>query len=72
MNERLKGEISKIDYLLDKYAYILKDFIEKDPEDRDLLAISNLLHTYYIGIERIFNIIAEEYDNSSISRRKFS
>ena len=72
LNERLKGDIGKIDYLLDKYSYILKGVTEKDPEDRDLLAISNLLHTFYNGVERLFIAVAEEYDNSTISRRQFT
>ena len=72
MNERLKGDIGKVDYLLDKYSYILKDTTEENPEDRDLLAISNLLHTFYNGVERLFVTIAKEYDNSTISRRRFA
>jgi hypothetical protein len=67
LNERLLGDIGKIDYLLDKYSYILKEFKEQEPNDRDLLAISNLLHTFYNGIERIFTTIAEEYDNNIVT-----
>lgn len=69
LNSRLDGDIGKIDYLLDKYSHILKGTTEQEPEDRDLLAISNLLHTFYNGIERLFITIAEEYDNSTVSRR---
>ena len=55
--EKIKLEISKIDSLVDKSSVLLDKSKVQEPDFIELNAIGAILHSYYSGIESIFNLI---------------
>ncbi len=50
-------EISKIDKLIEKSSVLLSKCSIAEPDFVELNAIGSILHSYYCGIESIFNMI---------------
>ena len=69
-NERIKSQIQfqiqQIDKLLKMYSQLLKECREKEPDLVEITAIASVLHSFYNGLENIFEIIAKRIDNGII------
>ena len=69
-NERIKSQIQfqiqQIDKLLKMYNQLLKECREKEPDLVEITAIASVLHSFYNGLENIFEIIAKRIDNGII------
>ncbi|MBR4826208.1 MAG: hypothetical protein IKZ86_15555 [Spirochaetaceae bacterium] len=55
--EKIVLEISKIDTLIEKSGVLLSKCKIEIPDFIELNAIASILHSYYCGIESIFNMI---------------
>lgn len=69
-NERIKSQIQfqiqQIDKLLKMYSQLLKECREKEPDLVEITAIASVLHSFYNGLENIFEIIAKRIDNGIV------
>ena len=54
---KIELEISKIDNLIEKTSVLLSKSKIQEPDFIELNAIGSILHSYYNGIESIFNMI---------------
>ena len=74
-NERIKSQIQfqiqQIDKLLKMYNQLLKECREKEPDLVEITAIASVLHSFYNGLENIFEIIAKRIDNGIIQGEKW-
>ena len=62
---KIELEISKIDNLIDKSSVLLSKCKIDAPDFIELNAIGSILHSYYNGIESIFNMIYKSsYENT--------
>ncbi|NLW55485.1 MAG: hypothetical protein GX050_02470 [Firmicutes bacterium] len=68
-NERIKSQIQfqiqQIDKLLKMYSQLLKECREKEPDLVEITAIASVLHSFYNGLENIFEIIAKRIDKGT-------
>ena len=60
-------EISKIDSLVEKSSVLLSKCIISAPDFVELNAIGSILHSYYNGIESIFNLIYKSLYGKTLS-----
>lgn len=64
IKEQIEFKINDIDKLFFEYDLIFKK-IEKDiPDLFDMTILGSVLHSFYNGLENIFEIIAKNIDNS--------
>ena len=64
IKEQIKFKISEIDKLFIEYDLIFKK-IEVEPADLfDMTVLGSVLHSFYNGIENIFDIIAKNIDGN--------
>lgn len=54
---KITFEISKIDKLIDKSSVLFSKCNMAEPDFVELNAIGSILHSYYCGLESIFNLI---------------
>lgn len=57
IKEKITLEISKIDTLVEKSSILLDKCKIAEPDFVELNAIGSILHSYYSGIESVFNLI---------------
>ena len=55
--EKIELEISRISDLVDKSSVLVSKCKITEPDFIELNAIGSILHSYYNGIENIFNMI---------------
>ncbi len=60
-------EISKIDNLVEKSSVLLSKCKIAEPDFVELNAIGSILHSYYGGIESVFNLIYKSIYNKTLS-----
>ena len=60
-------EISKIDRLIEKSSVLLSKCNVTEPDFVELNAIGSILHSYYCGIESIFNLIYKSTYGKTLS-----
>lgn len=65
--EKIKLEISKIDSLVEKSSVLLAKCKSQEPDFIELNAIGSILHSYYSGIESIFNLIYKSSYGKTLS-----
>ena len=59
---RIRNELAQLHRLLDRHSRLLDAGMRGDPGDAALLALAALLHLLYHGFDKIFTMIAAEYD----------
>lgn len=64
LKENIEFEISQIKKLFTYSEELLKRTKTKELDFIELSALSSFLHSFYTGIENIFEIIAKQYDNN--------
>lgn len=69
MDEELKKkitfEISEIDILLDHASVLLQKCKVQEPDFIELSAVGSTLHSFYNGLENIFQLIRKEIDKTN-------
>ncbi|MBQ7159671.1 MAG: hypothetical protein IJS09_09665 [Treponema sp.] len=69
MDEELKKkitfEISEIDTLLDHASVLLQKCKVQEPDFIELSAVGSTLHSFYNGLENIFQLIRKEIDKTN-------
>ena len=69
-NEKLishiQFEIQQIDKLFDVYDELLMKCKEKEPDLVEVTATASVLHSFYNGLENIFQIIGKRIDNTAL------
>ncbi|HEY4691474.1 MAG TPA: hypothetical protein VIK33_19350 [Anaerolineae bacterium] len=63
--ERLRTELQNIEHVVERAGHALSRAVQQ-PQDRDyfLAAAALDLHSFYAGLERLFELIADEIDAS--------
>ena len=67
IKSKIQLEISKIDTLIDKSSILLTKCKITEPDFVELNAIGSILHSYYCGIESVFNLIYKMYYGKTLS-----
>ena len=63
IKEQIEFKISDIDKLFSEYDLIFKKVENNTPDLFDMTILGSVLHSFYNGIENIFEIIAKKIDN---------
>ncbi|HOJ11801.1 MAG TPA: hypothetical protein PK733_14575 [Clostridiales bacterium] len=61
---QIKFEIKQIDKLLRAYEELFNKCQDSEPELIEITALASVLHSFYNGIEKIFEIIAKRIDKA--------
>lgn len=64
LQRKIEYEISEIDRLLNDFEPLLLKVKQTEPDLVEISAIASLLHSFYNGIEKIFEFIAIDLDGS--------
>lgn len=64
IKEQIKFKISDIDKLFLEYELIFKKIEVETPDLFDMTILGSVLHSFYNGLENIFEIIAKNIDNN--------
>ncbi len=59
----IRVEIESIEFLLAEYDIVLQEFLSPTPSKASELAVAAILHSFYGGLENIFQRIAKKIDN---------
>lgn len=70
IKEQIKFKISDIDKLLSEYELIFEKIKLQTPNLFDMTILGSVLHSFYNGIENIFEIIAKNVDGNVPSGNK--
>ena len=62
LSNKIKIEIDQINNLLDYHNTLFVSLKKREPDSTEITAIGSILHSFYNGIERIFNLIAKHFD----------
>lgn len=62
MADSILNEIGQIDHLLDFFADLLSRAQQRTPDKVEVAALSSVLHSFYMGLENIFLVIAKQLD----------
>lgn len=71
IRQKVLFEINQVDKLINDAQPLLRFCIQKDPEFIEKSAAALLLHSFYNGIENIFNILLKHYGEIKISSDKW-
>ena len=71
IKEQIEFKINEIDKLLLEYDLIFKKIKSETPDLFDMTILGSVLHSFYNGLENIFNIIANNIDGSVPTGNKF-
>ncbi len=63
VKEKIKFKINDIDELFYEYELIFHKVKLKEPDLFDMTILGSVLHSFYNGLENIFEIIAKDIDN---------
>ena len=64
VKEQIIFKINEIDKLFSEYELIFKKLETEKPDLFDMTILGSVLHSFYNGIENIFEIIAKNIDGS--------
>jgi len=62
VKEQLKYKISDIDKLFDEYDLVFDKIKFQEPDLFDMTVLGSVLHSFYNGLENMFEIIAKNVD----------
>lgn len=68
---QIRVEIESIEFLLAEYNSVLKEFLSPTPSKASELAVAAILHSFYGGLENIFQRIAKRIDNQMPSGQQW-
>jgi hypothetical protein len=58
----IRNELSQVHRLLDRFTPLIDKCIAAVPDDVEVLALAGLLQMYYHGLDKVFTLVATEYD----------
>ena len=64
---KIRLEISRIDSLVAKSSVLSAKFKTAEPDFVEVIAVGSILHSYYCGIESIFNLIYKSSYGKTLS-----
>ena len=64
IKEQIQFKINEIDKLFLEYDLIFKKIESETPDLCDMTILGSVLHSFYNGLENIFDIIAKNIDGS--------
>lgn len=64
IKQQIQFKIEEIDRLFVEYELIFKKIELQEPDLFDMTILGSILHSFYNGVENIFEIIAKNIDNS--------
>ena len=64
VKEQIKFKINDIDKLFSEYNLIFESAKEEDPDLFNMTILGTVLHSFYNGLENIFDIIAKNIDGN--------
>jgi len=64
VREQAEVELGQLRTLLSYHASLLRATETREPDSTELAAIAGILHSFYNGIEKIFERIAKDIDHS--------
>lgn len=70
IKEQIKFKINDIDKLFSEYDLIFKKIESDTPDLFDMTILGSVLHSFYNGLENIFEIIAKNIDGNIPSGNK--
>lgn len=70
IKEQIKFKIDDIDKLFSEYELIFKKINDETPDLFDMTILGSVLHSFYNGLENIFEIIAKNIDGNVPSGNK--
>ena len=62
IQEKIKIELANIDKEIEVFNLLLKKISSKEPDNIEIRSIASILHSFYNGVEKIFNLILENYN----------
>lgn len=69
VKEQVEFKIKEIDKLFNDYDLVFQKIQEEEPDLFDVTVLGSILHSFYNGLENIFEIIAKNVDKSVPSRK---
>lgn len=63
IESQIRFEIQQIDKLFDIYGTLLTSCGHKEPDLVEITAMASVLHSFYNGLEKLFEIIAKRIDD---------
>ena len=70
VKEQIKFKINDIDKLFSEYELIFIKIKSEDPDLYDMTILGSVMHSFYNGLENIFEIIAKNIDGNVPSGNK--
>ena len=70
IKEQINFKLNDIDKLFSEYELIFEKIKQEEPDLFDMTILGSVLHSFYNGLENIFEIIAKNIDNSVPSGNK--
>ena len=70
IEEQIKFKLNDIDRLFSEYELIFEKIKVEEPDLFDMTILGSVLHSFYNGLENIFEIIAKNIDNNVPSGNK--
>ena len=70
IKEQIKFKLNDIDRLFSEYELIFEKIKVEEPDLFDMTILGSVLHSFYNGLENIFEIIAKNIDNNVPSGNK--
>lgn len=64
VKEQINFKINDIDKLFAEYDLVFKKIEQQEPDLFDMTILGSVLHSFYNGLENIFEIIAKNIDNN--------
>lgn len=70
VKEQINFKLNDIDRLFSEYELMFEKIKQEEPDLFDMTILGSVLHSFYNGLENIFEIIAKNIDNSVPSGNK--
>ena len=71
VKEQIEFKINDIDKLFSEYNLIFENAKEEEPDLFNMTILGTVLHSFYNGLENIFDIIAKNIDGNVPTGSKF-
>lgn len=63
LGKTIEFQVNEIDRLFEEYDLFFQDMNYENPDILQVTVMSSILHSFYNGIEKIFEMISKDIDN---------